>query len=116
MDFLIPSANELNQMFWATRHRMKERLGWVLRSALNRQEAIPPATAKRKLTIIRVGKRSLDKDNLYAGCKMLIDCITQARLLVDDSPTWVDLEVDQEKCGKTKPRTKIILEDLDATE
>lgn len=113
VDFLIPSANELNIMHWATRYRMKEKLGWTLRSALNKIPPIPKATAKRKLTLIRLGKRSLDKDNLYAGAKMLMDCIKGLKLLVDDDPDWVDLHVDQEKCGRTKPRTRVIIEDLD---
>jgi len=71
------------------------------------------AMGKRRLTLIRLGKRSLDKDNLYAGAKMLVDCIKEMRLLVDDDPDWVDLQVEQEKCGRSKPRTRIILEDLD---
>lgn len=114
VDFLIPSANELNIMHWATRYRMKEKLGWMLRSTLNGIPKIPVAMGKRRLTLIRLGKRSLDKDNLYAGAKMLVDCIKEMRLLVDDDPDWVDLQVEQEKCGRTKPRTRIILEDLDS--
>jgi len=113
VDFLIPSANELNIMHWATRYRMKEKLGWMLRSTLNGIPKIPVAMGKRRLTLIRLGKRSLDKDNLYAGAKMLVDCIKEMRLLVDDDPDWVDLQVEQEKCGRSKPRTRIILEDLD---
>lgn len=54
-----------------------------------------PAKRRRRLEIVRSAKTVLDKDNLYASAKFLIDAIKTAGALVDDNPKWVDLDVDQ---------------------
>jgi hypothetical protein len=108
------SANQLNTMHWAERSRLKQAFGWLLLSRLNGIPKIPPPQGQRKVTIIRHGKRTLDKDNLYAGVKMLLDCIKEQRIIIDDKPKWLDLQVLQEPCGKHEPWTSIIIEDLDS--
>ena len=47
--------------------------------------------------IISYRKRLLDKDNLYTGCKSLIDACVMEGLIFDDSPDYVDLKVEQYK-------------------
>jgi hypothetical protein len=107
-----PSGNEtLRQHHWA-RAEHKTGLGWLLASALNLQPKIPDATGKRRLTIIRHGKRALDQDNLAAGCKSLIDCLKERRLILDDCPVCCELVFEQVPCGKLTAFTVLILEDV----
>ena len=50
------------------------------------------------IMIISYRKRLLDKDNLYGGsCKQLIDAMVDEGLIHDDSPSYVDLKVEQFK-------------------
>lgn len=52
---------------------------------------------KRAVRITRHSPRELDYDNLVAGCKALLDGLTLARAIVDDSPKWVAVEYVQTK-------------------
>ena len=59
--------------------------------------ALKKATIDDKYTLLIISyrKRKLDKDNLYTGCKSLIDACVQEDLIFDDSPDYVDLKVEQ---------------------
>ena len=50
---------------------------------------------KFKLQIISYRKKLLDKDNLYGGCKGLIDALISEGFIFDDSPEYIDLTVEQ---------------------
>jgi hypothetical protein len=115
LPFVTPSNNELLNMHWAERARLKTRMAWQIRSALNTIPHIPSASHKRRIIFVRHGKRRLDKDNLYGGIKLTLDIIKEFRVIVDDKPDWLDLEVEQGACGKAKPWTTFILETLDET-
>lgn len=47
------------------------------------------------LRITRYALCELDRDNLFGGAKPLIDCIKEAGLILDDSPKYIDLVVEQ---------------------
>jgi hypothetical protein len=50
----------------------------------------------------------LDIDNLYGGCKHLIDSLRIARIIPDDDPTSITLEVSQEKVkGYKSEKTEV---------
>ena len=107
-----PSPNELNRMHWAERRRLKETFGWLLASALNKLPKIPTATGPRRLVIERHGRKALDQDNLAGGCKSLIDCIKEQRLILDDNPNVCQMEFRQVVSRKGGPHTTIYLEDI----
>lgn len=58
-------------------------------------------TQRFSLRIIRCSIRLLDLDNLYGGCKPLIDQLCEAGLIPDDDPNSIELKVEQIKV-KTK--------------
>jgi hypothetical protein len=107
-----PSANTFLRQHFRTRAIEKEALGWMLANSLNKQPKIPSATSKRRLTIERHGKRALDADNLAGGCKSLIDCIKERRLILDDNPADCELIFRQVVSTKAAVFTLITLEDL----
>lgn len=40
-------------------------------------------------------KRLLDKDNLYAGAKPIIDAMRDTDILKDDNPSWLNMNITQ---------------------
>jgi len=53
-------------------------------------------------------RRLLDRDNLWGGCKIFIDCLKELNLIKDDSEKHIDLIVTQEKVMSQKEeRTEI---------
>ncbi len=59
------------------------------------------------MTITLYHSRLFDKDNSYGACKVIFDALKTNRLIVDDSPEWLEATVKQEKC-KHKDRHTII--------
>lgn len=61
---------------------------------LARHHGIPTASERRSVAIAfrRPGRLS-DPDNAHAMCKVPLDALVRAGLLVDDSPDWVALSV-----------------------
>lgn len=109
------SLNELKKIHRMAVSREVERWGWLVKSSMSYlPKNIPDATGKRRIHILRVGKRLLDRDNLYGGCKPLLDAIRYLRLLVDDRPEYLDLTVTQRKTAKGEPpHTYIEIEDCE---
>ena len=52
---------------------------------------------KYVLMIISYRKRLLDLDNLFTGCKSLLDACVIEGLVYDDNPDCIDLKVQQFK-------------------
>jgi hypothetical protein len=72
------------------------------------------AYGKRIVRVQRVGKRLLDPDNLYSSVKVLLDALTDQRLLVMDSGEWLTLSVSQRKTNRGEaPHTVVEIEDDD---
>ena len=111
LPIVTPSGNQTIRQHWVARAEHKSAMGWMLRSALNGIPKVPPATGKRRLTIERHGRKSLDMDNMAAGCKSLIDAIKELRLITDDNPAECELVFCQVLCGKSNPHMVLTLED-----
>jgi hypothetical protein len=108
-----PSLNETHRMHWAKRSRLSKQLSLMILASGRHEKA----TGRRRLVITRKGKRALDKDNAYGGCKMLIDELKRAGLIVDDDAANVELEVRQERLAKgERPHTVVEIADPVASE
>jgi len=92
------SLNQLLRQHWSVRRKQKRCWAVLLLVAMNEHGFSPKGKfapkMRLKLTITR--KRRLDRDNLVGGCKPLIDAIKDAGIIRDDSPGWLDLEVEQQ--------------------
>lgn len=96
-----PSNNELKRMHWAKYRRIRESFAWVLQRELIRT-GFPclPCQAPKMRVLITIHShvaraRRLDSDNLWGGCKPLIDAMRDAGLIRNDSPKWLDLGISE---------------------
>lgn len=102
---------------------------------LARQEGIPSATGKRRVTFVRLmgkGQRAFDDDDLVGGCKLVRDAMRKpqpwtkkvgklkvpmmtagASLIVNDSAKWIEAVYVQERAADGRPGTRIELEDVE---
>lgn len=124
----VPSLNDLlrwkaNRMMWRYKN---ERARWRrLFGNWQMAERIPDATARRRLTVVRVfagRQRAFDSDNIAGGLKPLIDALKPASatigtrtivaggLILDDNDAGIELLVSQRRGGVAG--TEITLEDL----
>ena len=65
-----------------------------------------PKRSVVRITSIR--NRLLDPDNLVGGCKYIIDALTKAKVIKDDTQKDIRLEVYQAKCATRKEEKTII--------
>ena len=84
----------------------------------------PPASrqkakGKRMVLIIRVfkrgvGQRRYDLDNLRGGVKVVVDALKKTGWLVNDSPKWCEIVVDQRHpvAGEWTPSTVVSVSDI----
>jgi len=97
---ITPSLNQTLREHWATKSRRKEQQSREIAVELlvnytAAQRAAFTTPRRRKVKIHSQRKRKLDKDNLVGGSKTLVDALTKLRLIVDDSPEWVEIEYTQ---------------------
>lgn len=103
----IESGNRLLRAHWAVRKNLKKDYLQELATVL--PKSLPSfMTLHRRLRIISHRKRLLDKDNLYAGAKPLIDALKEMKWIYDDAPQYLALTVLQVKDIKN-PRTVIFI-------
>ena len=89
-----------------------ELVAWI--NAAKRSSRISAAKGRRRVIVLRqYGSRGKvrDRGNLIGGCKPLIDALTIAGLIVDDSPEWIEDHYAQERAAVAA--TVITIEDLD---
>lgn len=83
----------------------KERDMWMLEFRAARLNfKIPPATGVRAVTVTRLftgRERPRDYINLVGGMKAIVDALVLEKLLIDDSPEWLQDEYRQERTAKT---------------
>lgn len=108
-----PSLNAFNGRRWYAKNKLKTAWLSMLSLAPGMHAAhTVPVTTKRRVTILRVAPRVLDMDNLYGGCKPILDAMVTLGLLRDDKPAWLDLHVSQDRTTHREPaHTVILLED-----
>jgi Holliday junction resolvase RusA-like endonuclease len=110
-----PSSNEYLRMHWAVKKRLRSNFAWLLKIA-----AAPHIlTAEKMAAHVQItifsnapkatgGRaRRLDYDNLYGGVKPLLDAMKDIRLIVNDSPKWLDPGVSECRDPVESPRTEI---------
>lgn len=106
-DYLPPTLNVLLRMHWSYR-RFNQRVANDLVSAYAQLSGIPKARHRRRVSIHFESRRPpADPD---ARLKLLLDALVAAGLLVDDSPTWLELGAIVSIKGSVR-RTTITLED-----
>jgi Holliday junction resolvase RusA-like endonuclease len=111
------STNQLERIHWAAKKKMRSRLAWDLRFALLAIEYPVPRDlaevrpSKMRVKIRAYRKRRLDPDNAYGGVKVILDAMRDVGILRNDSPKWLDLEVEQFIDGKNL-RTEIDFEPI----
>ena len=95
----------------------KERDQWARALVvLARNEGIPTAAAKRRITLTRVigpRQREYDYGNLVGGAKHVLDACKTAGLIVDDSPKWcIDVYQQRPRVDSKEYGTIITVEDI----
>jgi hypothetical protein len=130
-----PSGNVIKRMAWPVYGRLLHEWFWLIRAAPGFMD-IPPADCRRRLTLTRFGRGTLDRDNLYASMKPVIDVLrppkheegyyktgkkagqhwTRRRighgLILEDDAAHLDLIVEQRPLNKGEnPHLVVMLED-----
>ena len=94
----IQSGNQIIRNHWAVNRRNKQEWAILIRNQMKLRK-IRKADKEEKYTLLIISyrKKLLDKDNLYTGCKSLLDACVMEGLIYDDAPDYVDLKVQQFK-------------------
>jgi hypothetical protein len=107
-----PSLNKYAFSHWRTQYRDKQEWHAALLVA-SRQAGATKATGKRRITVLRCGRKMLDIDNAIGGLKPILDGMRKLELLVDDDRHNLDLVMLQQQVKSAKDvHTKITIEDL----
>lgn len=113
-----PSLNVWLRLHHRERTRIKKQMAMVAICAARLHG--PHAATRAHVTITRHGYGTLDQDNLIGGCKPLIDALTTAGFIVDDSPRWLQADYHQVKVprgrGRTDVRVEYVAETLEPTQ
>lgn len=108
------SPNNFLGFHW--RHRDRNSKLWQMEIHYALMGRRPPQPYERaKVHIDRRSRGELDKDNLYGCVKPVIDALRYSKVLVDDSPKHLELDVTQSRSFKLPPRTLIEIEPLPTT-
>lgn len=96
----LPSLNEFVDRHWAVSRRLKATWRMLLAHALivdgRRWQAEHRPVCCDLLRVVPSRRQLLDHDNLWGGAKKVVDAMKELGWIVDDSPTWLTLQVDQE--------------------
>lgn len=85
----LPLLNQVRGRHWSVAHRLRRGLTDLL-ALYARQQAIPPATERRRLALeVILGPRQKPFD-ADAPQKILLDACTQAGLILDDGACGLD--------------------------
>lgn len=107
-----PSANSYAYAHWSARYKDKKRWRGLIWMAIRRTKTTD-ADGRRRLTIVRCGKREADIDNIIGGAKGIIDLLVEAKLLLGDEPAHLEVSARNGKLQPgEEPRTELVLEDL----
>lgn len=113
------STNERLGRDWRARaaqiKRLRKQYGWQIIAGLQDAgtplAAIPddPPDVKMHVKITLYRGRRFDPDNVRGGSvKILLDAMRDCRLLKNDSPRWLELEVEQKlEKDKNRERTEV---------
>jgi Holliday junction resolvase RusA-like endonuclease len=103
MRLVIPdipkSPNKRRGEHWSISRKYAEYWEGLVRSLIDNSHK--PVKARRSVSISQMRRRKLDRDNLWASCKPVIDALTHWQLIKDDSEEWIELNCTQ-AIGKEK--------------
>jgi Holliday junction resolvase RusA-like endonuclease len=101
-------------MFWRERLKLKNELLkeiWAETfDKVNHKEITKPRRYQLNIMVYQPTRR-FDKDNLYASCKLIIDALRKLSLIYNDSPKWLDLDIQQD-LDHDNPRVEIDITEL----
>lgn len=112
------SLNTLLRMHWTERSQLKKNWKMEIFVACQKlkEQKIDPfefKDKKCKVFIHQYRHHTLDPDNSYGSCKILIDCLEKQGMIKKDSPKWIELMVTQSTIPfKKQLKTVITLEDI----
>ena len=114
IDLAIPEAtptlNALTRAHWTKYRQVRQHWSMLVMVAKSQAKAFTRATEPVDVTVIRYGKQPLDTDNLFGGCKVLIDALKDHGLITDDNPKSLTLHVSQ-KIDRY-PRTQVSIRSI----
>ena len=88
----------------SVRRQRKEMAMWLTKDAMH-DAGINKLDGKVHIEYMFFNNRDVDVDNLIFGMKATLDGIVNAGLIPDDSPTYVKITGDFEKCKKGNEKT-----------
>ena len=92
------------KMHWAIKHKWtkawQSEVGWAVIKNRHKLGKLP--LLKPQICVLLRLCKLRDKDNLYASVKAVVDGLTLAGVIEDDSPKYIDLTVKQEKVAHRK--------------
>lgn len=108
---VTPSNRALLRMHWSKQRRLNKDWHYLILMAKSAWEAASKATmldakTKRKVIIHSYRHSKTDPENVWGGTKPLLDALVTNKLLVDDSPDWIELDV-YGKVDRKNKRTTI---------
>ena len=106
-----PSNAALLRMHWRKQRRLNKdwhklilvcKRNW---ETMNKAELLPAKT-KRQVIVRSYRHNKTDPENVWGGTKPLLDALVTNKLLVDDSPDWLELNIYSEVNRRNK-RTEV---------
>ena len=116
----VRSLNKLLRMHWAVRREYRRGLSTeIARQVMTATARLPFVQAN--VIVTRYAIQELDTDNLYGGCKDVVDCLLIRSethpfglgIIVDDAPAHMTLEAHSVRVGtRREQRTHVRIERL----
>lgn len=102
----VESSNKWTYRPWYIYSNYKKKWIDALGYMLPRNMAV--ATQKRTVKIIAYRKRLVDIDNLHGGVKPILDHLRRTGYIVDDSPKYLKLFLEQRKSDTAKTEITVV--------
>jgi len=101
----LNGANGLLRMNWRKRSKYNQYWKQLVRSGIDMSHKTP--RGRQIVYVSQIRRKLLDRDNLYASCKPILDALVAWGLIKDDSEKYIDLRPVQ-NIGKIKMTIVVI--------
>ena len=109
-NYLPPTKNTLLRLHWSKQTKIKRECKALI-AAHAIEQGIVKANWKRRVTVkLTLAGRAKERDG-DSSFLTVLDALTEAKLILDDSPKWLELMPLEQERGKAIS-TVIVLEDL----
>ena len=105
----LPSGNQLLRMHWAKRRKMIEQWAWAVKQGLQKARVLyignvsyfgRPVTVSAKVFVLNK-RMEKDRSNIITSLdKLVIDNLVTQKVLVDDTPEYLDWGTIEQPIGK----------------